>query len=90
MSAGARRPEQHEETRRVRDLLVSVGVCPECHWRLAWRGKLYCRACLKKIRDAARLRRSKYGRAYQGLKRCGVCRRRGHDARWCTSKRAIA
>lgn len=67
----------------MRDRLVSVGVCPECHWRLAWNGKLYCRPCTKKYRDAARERRS-----YQGTKKCGICRRQGHDARWCTSKKA--
>jgi hypothetical protein len=76
------RPEQHGEVRKVRDALVSVGVCPECHWRFAERNRLYCRTCGLRYRDRARARIK-----YQGKKRCGNCRRKGHDRRNCRNKR---
>lgn len=75
------RVEQYAETAEVRDRLVSVGVCPECHWKLALPDRLYCRACLRRYRLRARVRLG-----YQGQKRCGECRRRGHDIRSCTRR----
>lgn len=76
-----RRPAQNEETRYVRALLIQVGVCPECHWRLAVPDRLYCRTCLNKYRDAARKRNK-----YKGKLRCGLCRCFGHDRRGCWKK----
>lgn len=82
-----RRPEARAELDDVRGHLILAGVCPECHWRLARDGKLYCRGCQKKYRDAQRARRGRHGRPYQGLLKCGGCRRTGHDARSCPRER---
>lgn len=75
------RREQGETLREVRDRLASVGVCVECHWRLARKNRLMCWTCGYRV--ACRLRRKI---KYQGKKRCGNCRRRGHDRRMCRNR----
>lgn len=77
-----RQPEQWARLREVRDRLASVGVCVECHWQLASPNRLMCFACRRKYTLRQRRKIN-----YQGNKRCGNCRRRGHDRRTCRSRK---
>jgi hypothetical protein len=67
----------------VKGRLVSVGVCPQCHYRLAREGKLYCLTCVRRRRAYLRARQG-----YKGRFRCSICRRKGHDRRTCASAKA--
>jgi hypothetical protein len=75
------RREQGSQVKEVRDRLAQVGVCVECHWRLARPDRLMCWTCSYRING----RRREMIR-YQGKKRCGNCRRKGHDRRTCRNK----
>lgn len=74
---------QLRELMDVRDRCIGVGVCPTCRSRLAVAGKVLCIRCNTNNRDRARKRIG-----YRGHRKCGICRKRGHDRRTCQSKKA--
>ena len=74
---------QLHELMDVRDRCIGVGVCPNCRSRLAVTGKTLCVRC-----GTHQVQRARKRIDYRGKRKCGICRRRGHDRRTCQSPKA--
>lgn len=72
-----------DELNEVKARRVQAGICVDCGKRLARPDRLQCWPCGRKMNEASKaIHRARKG-FQPSTRRCGECRKRGHDRRRC-------
>ncbi len=72
-----------DEVNEVKTRRVLAGICIRCGKRLARENLTHCWPCGRKDNEASKAWHRRKGGFKPSTRRCGECRRLGHDRRRC-------